>query len=59
MQIRQLYKVDNYIIYIIIQIRQLYKLGCFNLMSLRISQTYVIPNLSNLRHSESLKPISD
>ena len=29
-----LYKLDNYVIYIIIQIRQLYKLGCFILMSL-------------------------
>ena len=34
MQIRQLYKVDNYVIYIIVQIRKLYKLGCFKPTSL-------------------------
>ena len=44
---RQLYKLDNYVIYIIIQIRELYELGCFILTSLQTVQTDVTPNSSN------------
>ena len=48
----------NYVTHIIIQIRQLYELGYFNLTFLRTVQSDITLNLSSLRHSESLKPTS-